>query len=149
MFVFSSLSPLEECDEVEFSGDGTAGTYEVRLSSAGIEDCARVLEFLLCDEESKLSRRPVGVETFDRSSADLLSAPKLDSDRPACSIFPVFFTSLPRLIEGGACSRDSMIVKPAMQKHIHPATTKMTSLVLNNIFLLGSVGEFVPGLVGY
>ncbi len=42
-----------------------------------------------------------------------------------------------------------MIVKPAMQKHIHPATTKMTSLVLNNIFLLGSVGEFVPGLVGY
>jgi hypothetical protein len=107
-----------------------------------------VLELLLCNVKSELSQRPAGAEGFDRSSAEFLSAPKLNSVRPACSISPVFSISLPRLIEGGASCKGGMIVKHAMQEHInHPATPNMTSIILNGVFLLGSFRGFVLGLV--
>jgi hypothetical protein len=124
-----------------------AGTQAVRLLNAGAGDCVG-LGLLLCNVKSELSCRPAKAEAFDGSSVEFLSAAKLDSFRPACSISPVFSTSLRRLIDDGACCKGGIIVKLAMQEQTHhPATPNMTSIIPNSMFLLGSLRGFVLGLV--
>ena len=106
-----------------------------------------MLESLFCNDESELWRSPAGVEAVDRIAAVFLSAPRLDSVRPAYSKFPPFSSFLPRLMEGEATCNGGMIVWPAMQEHNHPATAKIDSIVLNDVSLFGSFGGFILGLI--